>query len=122
MKTATGVCKYCGQIMTLQVPEAFTQETIDEEATKKCSCPEAIAETRLSENIANTEGAIRDFFKDKKELEVLEEMLLSSVVPIAKGQISKVAIAKGGYVGTMKPGKEGIKISLEYTTEESIES
>ena len=47
---------------------------------------------------------------------------MSAVVPLAKGQISKVSIAKGGYVGTMKPGKEGIKISLKYTTEESIES
>lgn len=26
MKTATGTCKYCGQITTLEVPERFTQE------------------------------------------------------------------------------------------------
>ena len=122
MKTAAGCCKFCGQIMTLQVPESFTAAMIDEEATKKCSCPEASAETKMNESIANAEGAIREFFKEREVLEVLQDLLMSAVVPLAKGQISKVSIAKGGYVGTMKPGKEGIKISLKYTTEESIES
>lgn len=122
MKTETGVCKYCGQIMTLQVPESFSQDVIDEEATRKCSCPEAIAETKMNESIANAEGAIKEFFAEREGLEDLEYLLKSAVVPLAKGRISKVSIAKGGYVGTMKPGKEGIKISLKYTTEESIES
>lgn len=122
MKTETGVCKYCGQIMTLQVPESFSQDVIDEEATRKCSCPEAVAETKMNESITNAEGAIKEFFAEREGLEDLEDLLMSAVVPLAKGRISKVSIAKGGYVGTMKPGKEGIKISLKYTTEESIES
>ena len=108
--------------MTLQVPEEFSQDVIDEEATKKCSCPEAKAETMLNESIANTEGAIREFFKDKEGLDALKDLLMSAVVPLAKGSISKMAVAKGGYVGSMKPGKKGIVISLKYTTEESVES
>ena len=62
MKTATGTCKYCGQITTLEVPERFTQEMIDEEAVKKCDCPEAKAFTKQQETIAAAEGMIKDFF------------------------------------------------------------
>ena len=46
MRTATGVCKFCGQTAALEVPEKFTQEMIDEEAVRHCDCPEAQAFTK----------------------------------------------------------------------------
>lgn len=122
MKTATGTCKYCGQITTLEVPERFTQEEIDEEAVKKCDCPEAKAITKLEETIASAEGAIKEFFKGRDGMDAIKSLLLQSVEPLARSEISGISISKGGYTGTMKPGKDGIKVSLKYTTVDSIES
>ena len=122
MKTATGVCKYCGQIMTLEVPESFTQDDIDQEVEKKCSCPEAKAFWKIEGNIACTESTIREFFKDKEGMDAIQNLLLNATRPLAEGKIGKITITKGGYTGSMKPTKDGIKISLKYTTEDSVES
>lgn len=38
MKQATGVCKYCGQVMTIEVPDSYSQEDVDIEVRKRCDC------------------------------------------------------------------------------------
>ena len=122
MKTVSGACKYCGQIIALEVPESYTREMIDEEATKKCDCPEAETETKRQQAIAYADGAIKDFFKDKDGLESIQNILLQSVEPLAYGRIGKISISGGEYTAMMKPGKSGIKLTLVYATKESIES
>ena len=122
MKQVQGVCRFCGQFVALEVPQSFTQEDIDEEAIKRCKCPEAEKYIRTQENIANTEGMIKNFFEHRKGLEVLKDMLLGAVKPLAEGQITKITIGRGEYTGTMKPSKDGIKLSLKYSTEDSVES
>ena len=122
LRQVQGVCRFCGQFVALEVPQSFTQEDIDEEAIKRCKCPEAEKYTRTQENIANTEGMIKNFFEHRTGLEVLKDMLLGAVKPLAEGQITKITIGRGEYTGTMKPSKEGIKLSLKYSTEDSVES
>lgn len=122
MKTATGVCKFCGQNAVLEVPEEFTQEMIDEEAVKKCDCPEAQAFTKQQEEIATAEGMIREFFEDREGMQAVKDILLSAVEPLARSEIGSISISKNGYTGSMKPTKDGIKVSLKYTTVESVES
>lgn len=122
LKTATGTCKYCGQIATLEVPERFTQEEIDEEVVKKCDCPEAQAFTKQQETIAAAEGMIRDFFDGREGMSAVMELLLSAVKPLAENAIGAISISKDGYTGSMKPTKDGIKVSLKYTTVDSVES
>ena len=122
MKTATGVCKYCGQIATLQVPESFAQDVIDEEATRKCSCPEAQAAERQQAMIASAEGMIKEFFRDREGMDTIKDLLLRAVEPIARGEIGAISISRGGYTGIMKSGKDTIKVSLKYTTVDSVES
>ncbi len=123
MKQATGTCKYCGQMFALEVPDDFTQEDINTEARKKCTCPEAQALTKREENIAYSEGAIREFFKDRPDLEIIADIMLRAVTPMAECKIDKLSVSFNGYSGTMKPGKDNsIKVSLKYTTEESIEA
>ena len=39
-----------------------------------------------------------------------------------KGEIGAISISKGSYTGTMKPGKDTIKVSLKCTTVDSVES
>ena len=122
LKQVQGVCRFCGQYIALEVPGSFTQEDIDEEAIKKCKCPEAEKYTRTQENIAYTEGMIKNFFEHRTGLEVIKDMLIGAVKPLAEGQITKITIGRGEYTGTMKPSKDGIKLSLKYSTEDSIES
>ena len=122
MKTATGACKYCGQIMTIEVPDKFNEADVDQEVTRKCNCPEAQAITKQQEMIANAEGTIKEFFKDREGMEVIENLFLSAVEPIARGEIGGISIPRGGYTATMKPGKDSVKISLKHTTVESVES
>lgn len=122
MKDVQGKCRFCGQYQMLSVPDSFNDVDIEDEATKKCDCAEAQADTKIKENIANTEGAIKDFFKDKENLSVLKELLLAAVKPLAEYKINKISISKAGYTGSMKPTKDGIKISLKYSTEDSVEA
>ena len=122
MKTATGACKFCGQIATLEVPEKFTQEMINEEVVKKCDCPEAKAFTKQQETIAAAEGMIKDFFEGREGMEKIKDLLLSAVKPLAENAIGAISISKDGYTGSMKPTKDGIKVSLKYTTVDSVES
>lgn len=122
MKSVQGQCRFCKQFMAIEVPESFNEIDIEDEVTKRCDCADAKADTRIKENIANTEGAIKEFFKDKPELQEVKDLLLAAVKPMAEFKISKIGIAKGGYSGSMKPTKDGIKITLKYTTEDSVES
>lgn len=122
MKIATGACKFCGQTAVIKVPEKFTQDDINQEIEKKCSCPEAKAFWKIKENIARTESAIRDLFEDKAGMDEIRNLLLGATRPLTEGKIGKIAITKGGYIGSMKPTKDGIKISLKYTKEDSVES
>ena len=122
MKDAQGVCKFCGQAMVIQVPEEFTQEVIDEEIVRACDCPEAQAYTKQQEDIASAERMIRDFFKGKEDLEAIKNHLLSAVEDIATGRLSTISMSRSGYTGSMKPTKDGIKVSLKYTTVDSVES
>lgn len=123
MKQATGTCKYCGQMFAIEVPDSFTQEDIDIEARKRCTCSEAEAITKREENIAYSEGAIKEFFKERPDLETMANIMLEAVSPMAEGQIDKLSVSFNGYSGSMKPGKDNsIKVSLKYVTEESIEA
>lgn len=122
MKTATGVCRYCGQSVALEVPESFTQDTIDEEAVKRCDCPEAEAYTKQQETIASAEGMIKDFFSDREGMQAVKDLLLSAVKPLAENAIGSISISKDGYTGSMKPTKDGVKVSLKYTTVDAVES
>lgn len=122
MKTVTGVCKFCGQSVAMEVPKKFTQQEIDEEAVKKCDCAEAQAYTKQQETIATAEGMIKDFFEDREGMQTIKNLLLSAVTPLAEKSIEAISISKAGYTGSMKPTKDGIKVSLKYTTVDSVES
>ena len=122
MKTATGVCKFCGQQAALEVPEEFTQEMIDEEAVKNCDCPEAEAYTAQQERIANGEGAVKTCFEDSEDMDALRDELLRLVAPVIDGTFGKITIERHGFTGSMKPSKDGVKVSLSHKIVKSAES
>lgn len=115
-----GRCKYCDQTMTIEVPESFTDSQIDDEATKKCDCPEAhaIAERESAINLA--EGQIKEFFKDKAYLSEVKDMLLNSVRPVAEHKLQSITIKKEEYKISIKNGTKGVKAIITQTISETI--
>lgn len=122
LKSVQGKCRFCGQFMALEVPESWNEIDIEEEATKKCGCAEAKEYTQSKERTANGERTVKDIFKDHPELDVLKNMLLKYVKTLCEHEISGITVKKGTYKCTMKPSKDGVKISLEQKTVDSIES
>lgn len=122
MKQTQGKCKYCGQYIVLEVPDTFTEEDINEEASRKCSCPQAEARARIEENIASAEGAIKALFNEKENVTYMRDVLIGLARPIAEGKLGSVIITRGNYSAAMRPSKDGIKILLKHTEQESIES
>ena len=115
-----GRCQYCDQTMTIQVPVSFTDDQIDEEVTKKCTCPEAhaIAERESAINLA--EGQIEEFFRDKEYLNDVKDMLLKSVRPIAEKKLQSITIKKEEYKISIKNGTKGVKANITQTISEAI--
>lgn len=122
MKSVQGKCKYCGQYMALEVPESFSETDIEDEATKRCDCVDAVSATQAREKTANGEGAVKDIFKDREELNEVKEIFLKKVESIVKYKIDNISVTKGRYKCKMKRSKDGVKVEIEEKTVDSIES
>lgn len=118
MKTVTGKCKFCGQTAVLEVPDKYGQTLIDEEATKRCKCDEAVAAVRIENDITYATADIKKFFEDKDGLETFKKLLLDAVRPIAQGDIEKISMTRGEYSVAMKKAKEGIDVRITHKTVE----
>ena len=116
MKNVQGKCLFCGQYRAIEVPDTFTEEDIDEEVTKKCDCPEAKADTDKKEKIATSEAKVKEIFEGLPALETMQNMLLSALKPLTMYDIDGITIKKAGYTGKLKPGKDGLKVTLEHKT------
>ena len=66
MKDAIGTCMYCKQTMTIKVPDSYKQVDIDNEVSKKCSCPEATEIAKRESAINLAEQEIKTFFKEHR--------------------------------------------------------
>ena len=113
MKNVQGKCVFCGQYRAIEVPDTFNQDDIDEEVTKKCECPEAKIDTEKKEKIATSEAKVKEIFEGSPGLKIMKEMLLSAIEPMAKYEIDGITIKKGGFTAKLKPGKDGLKVTLE---------
>lgn len=121
MKLATGECKYCQQMKTIQVPDEWTEEDVNAEVTRKCNCEEALAAEEVQRIITYAEADINRFFEDKG-LDAFKEILKAAVEQVARKNVTKVSLTNDGYTVVMKRTKSGISVSLKHTTEEKTES
>lgn len=120
MKDAIGTCKFCKQTMTIKVPDHYSQEFIDEEVTKKCTCPEAQETAKRESAINLAEQEIRQFFENRGDLEEIKLMLLKTVRPIAERKLDSLTIKKSEYKISIKNGKKGVKANITQTLSEVI--
>lgn len=120
MKDAIGTCKFCKQTMAIKVPDHYSQEFIDEEVTKKCTCPEAQETAKRESAINLAEQEIRQFFEKRGDLEEIKLMLLKTVRPIAEHKLDSLTIKKSEYKISIKNGKKGVKANITQTLSEVI--
>ena len=121
MKLATGECKYCQQMKTIEVPDSWNEDDVDAEVTRKCNCEEALAAEEVQRIITYAEADINRFFENKG-LDAFKEILKASVEQVARKNVTKVSLTNDGYTVVMKRTKSGISVSLKHTTEEKTES
>lgn len=121
MKLVTGECKYCKQMKSLNVPDEWSEEDINTEATRKCDCEAAVAAEEVQRIITYAEADINRFFEDKG-LDAFKEILKAAVEQVARKNVTKVTLTNDGYTVTMKRTKSGISVSIKHTTEEKTES
>ena len=120
MKDAIGTCMYCKQTMTIKVPDNYKQVEVDNEVTKRCTCPEAkeIAARESAINLAESE--IKQFFEKRGDLSEVKDMLLKTVRPIAEHKLDSLTIKKSEYKICIKNGKKGVKANITQTISQSI--
>jgi len=123
MKNVTGVCKYCGQFKAIEVPDDYTQEMIDEEVAKNCTCPEATAKAKIEESVTYAEAMIKNMFSDENEDRPdVKDQLLSMARPLAERKIDKVKIDKDNYGFSLYRSSGSIKLDCVHKVKESMET
>lgn len=120
MRDAIGTCMYCKQTMTIKVPDSYKQVDIDNEVSKKCTCPEAQETAKRESAINLAEQEIKQFFENRGDLEEIKLMLLKTVRPIAERKLDSLTIKKSEYKISIKNGKKGVKANITQTLSEVI--
>lgn len=111
-----GSCKYCGQIIMVQVPEEADQTDIDEEATMRCECRPALIYQKHKEFKEKAEIAIDTLIEDEHVNKAMKTM----AAYVADRYVDSVSMASGERKYTISVGKGGPKVSVTLTRKKSI--
>jgi hypothetical protein len=93
---------------------------IDNEVSKKCTCPEATEIAKRESAINLAEQEIKEFFEHRGDLEEIKQMLLKTVRPIAERKLDSLTIKKSEYKISIKNGKKGVKANITQTISQAI--
>lgn len=128
MVEKTGVCRFCGQNKLVEVPDSFTQDEIDEEASTECWCMDAKAYKERKEYQAMVEQAktsakgttLQLFHEDHPDI---EEVLNYAMNPLVDKKFKKITIATGGKTTAKMSFSNGsIKVEREDKTKNALET
>lgn len=96
----TGVCKFCGQIRTVNVSEDkdYTQEQLDRIAESECDCEIGSMMRKRTEAYGNLEGMLDERFPDdsidEKEKHI-KKLLLAAGKQMSQMYIDAINLASG---------------------------
>ena len=95
MLKVTGACKYCGQVATFEVPDAWgdrlTEEFLTEEATKRCNCVEAQTAAGRDNARIRAEKYVDRCIEDKE----IAGFVKDAIPYVIKGKIEAITINVG---------------------------
>lgn len=90
LKTTTGTCKYCHNLVTIKAAPKATEEERDAIASRECGCKDAQEASDADTAIRVMTDNIKSRYADMKES--VQKLLISSLHPIAYGYIDKVSV------------------------------
>lgn len=115
-----GCCKFCGQSYQLETSGVCSQERLDEWATEKCDCTEAVEEKKMKEREVKAECNIAVLFGGE---DGAVKILMAAVHQVATCKVDSVVVNIGnGVKGTIKLTSKGkIQIKKTKTAEDTVE-
>ena len=115
MVEATGICRYCGQTKLVEVPDFFTPEDIQEEASTECYCQGAKdhkkakeLEAMIEQQKESARGTTYQLFHE--EFPDIEKLLNSAIDPLAGHKFKKVTVSTDDGVTASIKWKDGIEV------------
>lgn len=120
MKTVTGTCYFCKQMVTVNAPEEWRdQAKYDELATMECNCKEGGEYRHMEAEKAACVTAIKAYTEPLKESGA-GEILISAISQIQSGAAKSIQVKTGQatYNMTKKDGK--IELSRKEVIENSV--
>lgn len=123
----TGVCRFCGQNKIVEVPDNFTDEEINEEASKECYCIDAKhykesleLKAMVEQQKISAQGEIFKHFNNDYPL--IEKIFNDAIDPIVNNEFIKMTIVTDdGVTAYIKKKKGGIKVGRSYKDEQSTD-
>ena len=97
-KVIHGGCRFCGQIIAIEVPEECTEGVADELATEECICDEASSYRIRKKRKDRANKAIEEQFGDNSKhpiKEDLKEFLKTAADMIVEYRINSVTVDIG---------------------------
>lgn len=104
MFSYTGVCRFCGQMKTIQSSHVWPEHVIDEHITRECECEEARKYNRRMEAKKNADKAVEKLFGEDSKLSMrygvkladdLKDFMLNVVALISEGKLYSCSIDEG---------------------------
>lgn len=124
----TGACRFCGQMATLEAPETWSDEDIDELATECCKCQEAEDYAYKKRRKERAIEAIINQFGPYQETGIIREGTMELLAEIAdqvvedKIQSGTIEIGEGLKAKISMTAKGAVKVERSKTEKESKEA
>lgn len=89
-----GVCRFCGQIKTIEVKQSLTEEEINEKVTMQCDCFEAVR----YKQVKYAEKKIVKLFPEDGDEGGIGKILISALEPLQNFKVKKITVDTGNGV------------------------
>lgn len=120
------VCKYCGQIIIIEVPDDWSEEQMDELTAESCSCPDAQRYNSLKHRKEKAHERIVMLFGEQSELpidESVEKLLYMAADAAVDLDVERVTISikDGTKANIRRTPKGSIKIERSESSKDTYE-
>lgn len=95
MKDTTGTCRFCKQILTVRIPDIWTQELANDVAAEKCKCDGSRKYVTHKKRVEVLDKALEDMFGEKSKRNVepdTVELIRKIALDIIAGNLEKATI------------------------------
>lgn len=126
-----GACRYCGQMKVYTTNMPWSDEKLNEAATRECECEDGKRYAKRMETKEKAEKAAHALFSESSKLQrryhvcldpSLEDFMIEVVNMISDGKLYKCAIDEGRVkIRIWLTAKGEIKLKWTYTDEEEAD-